>query len=107
MSKASPKPFGCLGFSLWCLPSVITPFVQAKSNQDWEIGASINILIVLLIGWLWGKSANFSTHDGSGYHLEHMWMRISLFTLAQVIIIPIFWFTIIYGYCAITGTNTF
>ena len=98
---------GCATFIIWCLPSAITPVVQFMCFNVWPLGLAANLGIVISFGFAWAKTASYLTHDNTGPLLHRMWVRVTVFTLAQFLIIPIFIYTTIYGFCMITGLEDF
>jgi len=109
--------FTILRIVIWLLPTIVVPVVFFLfSNTLRQFGA---YMVAPLICW----AASLTAVAALGYfdyrvalHQKGLEMtrenkkiigRILLFIICQFFITPILWYTLIYGYCMVTGSGNF
>lgn len=81
-------------WSVWCLPLLIVPVIIGLFVSIWPVG------VLLALGFLaWMGRMHFSDSPG--------WGKVVLYVFMQAVWIPLFWITIGWGFCAVTGSGTF
>jgi sterol desaturase/sphingolipid hydroxylase (fatty acid hydroxylase superfamily) len=107
---SEPKTYeksGCATFFFWCLPSVLAPITTLIFINAVAIGLLLSLLLAALVGLAWAKLSISPEEKKSGTIWNRVWVRATVFTLAQCAIVPVFCYSVIYGFCAITGTGNF
>ena len=103
MSIEHEKPSGCLTLTLWCLPSFITSIVLLFCISVPAVGVIVSLALYVFLGHAWANTDIRLSHDGDGPLRHELWFKVTVFVLAQIVIVPVLTLSIAYGVCMMLG----
>lgn len=102
---------------LWLLPSIMIPVVMTcytfLANMlsiylfNELITFALSLATVVAIGYFDMRISLFNKQIEYAREKNKTVKRMLIFTLCQIFIMPVMWFTLIYGYCLATGQMGF
>ncbi len=70
----------------------------------WPFGLAVNLGILIWFGRSWAINTAFVTDENPDRYFSRIWVKTTVYVVAQCIIIPLILFTVLYGIC---GINVF
>ena len=88
---------------VWGLPAIVVPLIMGLFMSVWPIGLTLAVGFLLWMGKM--QATDSMTDSGAGTNTQ--WGRVVLYVVVQVILIPLVWFAVAWGFCAISGSGSF
>ncbi len=103
-AEVPAKGGSCLwiGF-IWGTPTVAVPLILGLFGSVWPVGVALALGLLFLMGRM--QSADFAAEPGAATHRQ--WGRVILYMVIQMVLIPMLWFAVVWGFCAISGSGKF
>lgn len=106
-SVDAPARGSCLKTLLvWALPSIVVPLILwlfLVTLRSLPLGIFIALGFVLWMGAIHAKDSS----PIPGYEEKPKWPGVLLYSVIQLIFMPLFWVTLLCGVCAYSGGGSF
>ncbi len=102
------KAITLLRVILWLLPAFMLPFllVFAASLRDmWPLAVVVGLAAFAAVGYFDQRLSLQQKRIEPSTEKKHLIRWTVAFTLLQILIAPAIGLTVLYGFCAVTGTN--
>lgn len=101
-----PTKGSCLQLGLiWGLPLLVVPLIFLVCNAVLPLAIVLSLFFLSLMGNSHANHSRRKTSSGSVEETKPSWVPVLGYVLIQIVWIPLFWITVGWAVCSISGTG--
>jgi len=90
-------------FFFWGLPAIVVPLIIGLFVAVWPVGLALALAFLFWMGRMQWRSSAGGPEAGDA----PQWSKVFLYVVVQVVLIPLLWFALVWGFCNVTGSGKF
>lgn len=88
---------------VWCLPAVAVPLIIGLFASSPIMGGILSLCFLIAMGKIYAGDL----YQDNAAENQRRWPKVLLYLVIQVILIPLVWLALIWGFCVVTGSGKF